>query len=389
MDLPLTGIKVLDFSNYIAGPYCPMMLADLGAEVIKIESHQGDMLRFFPSTLPNESRMFLGLNRNKRSMVLDLKQPEGQEVIYKLIKETDVVVENFRPGVVEKLEVDYDTLSKIQPRLIYCSISGYGQKGPLRNKPGFDQVLQNFGGIAMSQGGEEGPPAVVQGSVIDYFTGMMAAYGIMTALFVRERTGIGQKIETSLLEATMAIQSGRLIWAEGEPKEARRDLHGGISSIYKTKEGYIYVSAHTEKFWSGLCTVLGLEKLIDDPRYNSMSKRSAQAAHLKKLLEEAFMQKTAAEWETLLEAQEVPCARTRPLEELFEHPQVLANDMIVTLEHPVVGKFRMIGLPLKLHKTPGKVRRPAPTLGQHTEEILTSIGYTAEAIAELKAKRVI
>jgi formyl-CoA transferase len=389
MDLPLAGITVLDFSNYIAGPYCPMMLGDMGAEVIKIESHQGDMLRYFPSTLPDESRMFLGLNRNKRGMVLDLKQPEGKEIVYKLVQKADIVVENFRPGVAEKLGIDYDTLSQRQPRLIYCSISGYGQHGPLRYKPGFDQVLQNFGGIAMSQGGEEGPPAVVQGSVIDYFTGMMAAYGIMTALFVRERTGIGQKIETSLLEATMAIQSGRLIWAEGEPKEVRRDLHGGISSIYKAKEGYIYVSAHTEKFWSGLCTVLGLPQLVNDPRYNSMAKRSAQAAHLKKLLSAAFLQKTAAEWEGLLEAQEVPCARTRSLEELFEHPQVLANEMVSILEHPLVGKFRMIGLPLKFQKTPGHIQRSAPTLGQHTEEILQGLGYTATEIVALRIKGVI
>ncbi|RMF92413.1 MAG: CoA transferase [Nitrospinota bacterium] len=389
MDLPLAGIQVLDFSNYISGPYCPMMLADMGAEVIKVESHQGDMLRYFPSTLPNESRMFLGLNRNKRSMVLDLKQPEGREVIYKLVKSTDVVVENFRPGVAERLEIDYDTLSRLNPRLVYCSISGYGQRGPLRNKPGFDQVLQSFGGVAMCQGREHGAPAIVQGSVIDYFTGMMAAYGVMTALFVRERTGIGQKIETSLLEATMAIQAGRLVWAEGEPREVQRDLHGGISGIYETRQGYIYVSAHTQKFWSGLCTVLGLEHLIDDPRYNSMAKRSAEAVPLRKMLGEAFLQKTADEWEQLLEAHGVPCSKVRPLEDLFDHPQVLANEMIVTLEHPVVGRFRMIGLPLKLQKTPGKIRRPAPTLGQHTEEILTSLGYTAEEIASLREKKVI
>jgi crotonobetainyl-CoA:carnitine CoA-transferase CaiB-like acyl-CoA transferase len=388
MALPLAGIRVLDFCSYIAGPYCPALLGDLGAEVIKIEAHRGDQTRYFPSTLTGETRMFLGANRNKQGIVLDLKQEAAREIIYKLAKAADVAVENFRPGVSDRLKIGYAELSAINPRLIYCSISGYGSRGPMQARPGFDQVLQAMTGIAVSQGGE-GTPQVQAGSVVDYYTATLAAYGVMTALFVRERTGIGQKVETSLLQGALAMQSGRFIWADHEGREAQRDLAGGINRLFKTKQGHIYISAHTETFWQSLCQTIGRSALGIDQRYNSMSKRSQHIKELVSVVEEALRVKTAEEWEELLCAADVPCSVARPIEDMFDHPQVKALDLVAQATHPVVGGMRMLGVPITFSQMPSRVQQPAPTLGEHTEEILHSLGYTADQVAELKRAKVI
>jgi crotonobetainyl-CoA:carnitine CoA-transferase CaiB-like acyl-CoA transferase len=388
MTLPLQGIRVLDFSSYIAGPYCPALLADLGAEVIKIEAHRGDQTRYFPSTLKGETRMFLGANRNKRGIVLDLKQEAARDIIYKLATTADVAVENFRPGVSERLKIGYEQLSAVNPRLIYCSISGYGSRGPLRTRPGFDQVLQAMTGIAVSQGGD-GAPQVQAGSVVDYYTATLAAYGVMAALFVRERTGLGQKVETSLLQGALAMQSGRFIWADDEGREAKRDLAGGINRIFKTKEGHIYISAHTETFWQSLCQTIGLPGLGSDHRYNSMSKRSQHVKELVTVVEEALQAKSAEEWEELLTAADVPCSVARPIEDMFDHPQVKALDMVAHVTHPGVGGMRMLGVPINFSKMPNRAQRPAPALGEHTQEVLHSLGYTPDQVEELKRAKVI
>jgi crotonobetainyl-CoA:carnitine CoA-transferase CaiB-like acyl-CoA transferase len=388
MPTPLEGIRVLDFCNYIAGPYCPTLLADLGAEVIKIEAHRGDQTRYFPSSLKGETRMFLGANRNKQGMVLDLKRGAARDIVYKLTKTVDVVVENFRPGVTDRLQIGYEHLAAVNPRLIYASISGYGSRGPMRNRPGFDQVLQSMTGIAVSQGGE-GAPQVQVGSVVDYYTATLAAFAVMAALFVRERTGIGQKIETSLLQGALAMQSGRFIWADDEGRDAKRDLAGGINRIFRTKEGHIYISAHTETFWQSLCQTIGIAHIGNDPRYNSMSKRSQHVTELVATVEEALQAKTAEEWEILLSAADVPCSVARPIEDMFDHPQVKALDMVAQVTHPVVGGMRMLGVPINFSKMENRTQRAAPTLGEHSEEILQSLGYAAEQIAELKRSRVI
>ena len=388
MLLPLEGIRVLDFCSYIAGPYCPTLLADLGAEVVKIESHRGDQTRYFPSTLTGETRMFLGVNRNKKGMVLDLKQAAAREIVYKLTHTADVVVENFRPGVADRLQIGYEQLSAVNPCLIYCAISGYGSRGPLRHRPGFDQVLQALTGIAVSQGGD-GPPQVQGGSVVDYYTATLAAFGVMTALFVRERTGLGQKVETSLLQGALAMQAGRFIWADHEGRDAKRDLPGGINRIFKAKAGYLYISAHTETFWHSLCQTIGIAHIGTDPRYNSMSKRSQHVQELVAIVEEALQAKTAEEWERLLSAADVPCSVARPIEDMFEHPQVEALEMVTHLTHPMVGGMRALGVPINFSKMSDRMQQPAPTLGQHTEEILQGLGYTAEQLAELKGAKVI
>jgi crotonobetainyl-CoA:carnitine CoA-transferase CaiB-like acyl-CoA transferase len=388
MPLPLEGIRVLDFCSYIAGPYCPALLADLGAEVLKVEAHRGDQTRYFPSTLKGETRMFLGANRNKKGLILDLKQEAAREIVHRLTLTADVVVENFRPGVSDRLKIGYEHLSAINSRLIYCSISGYGSCGPMQARPGFDQVLQAMTGIAASQGGD-GAPQVQAGSVVDYYTATLAAFGVMAALFVRERTGIGQKVETSLLQGALAMQSGRFIWADHEGREAKRDLAGGINRIFKTKEGHIYISAHTETFWESLCQTVGLAHLGTDPRYSSMAKRSQHVQELVALVEEALQTKSAEEWEALLSAADVPCSVARPIEDMFDHPQVKALDMVSHVTHPVVGGMRMLGVPINFSKMPSRRQQPAPALGEHTAEILHSLGYTADQVADLKRARVI
>jgi crotonobetainyl-CoA:carnitine CoA-transferase CaiB-like acyl-CoA transferase len=243
---PLEGITVLDLSSYIAGPYGSTLLADLGANVIKIEPPAGDTLRLYPSTLPNESRAFLGINRSKRGMVLDLKQPAGLHILRRMLRTAEVLIHNFRPSVPARLGVDYPKLEKLNPRLVYCALSGYGESGPMKNKAGYDQVLQSMTGICTSQGNAGGNPQIVYGSIVDFYAASLLAYGAVAALYQRERTGKGQFVAVSLLRTALAMQSGRFVWAESEPPNVNRDLRsGGITEIHPTKSGGLYLSANT------------------------------------------------------------------------------------------------------------------------------------------------
>jgi len=248
---PLGGVIVLDLCSYLAGPYGCTLLADLGASVIKIEAPQGDMLRQFPSSLAGESRFFLGTNRGKRAIALDLKQPEGLAVLHRMVETADVLVENFRPSVPARLGVDYPRLKAINPRLVYCGLTGYGDRGPLSDKGGFDQVLQCLSGIAVFQGTTAGTPQVVLGSVLDYFTSALLAYGVAAALYHRERSGRGQYLSLSLLRSALTIQAGRFIWAESEGRDVVRDSGaGGLTGIHPTKEGWLYISVHSNQFFA-------------------------------------------------------------------------------------------------------------------------------------------
>jgi formyl-CoA transferase len=276
---PLSGITVLDLSAYIAGPYGCTLLADLGSEVIKIEPPSGDTLRQYPSTLKGESRAFLGTNRNKLGMVLDLKQSDGLAVLLRLVEKTDVLVHNFRPAVPARLGIDYEKLRTINPRLIYCALTGFGETGPLKDKAGYDQVLQSMTGICTFQGQTDEKPQIVLGSVVDFYAASLLAYGVTSALFHRERTGEGQYVGVSLLRTALAMQSGRFIWAQGEPREVGRDMRsGGVTGIHPTGDGYIYISANTPHFWRSLCELLGVPELADDSRYDTIRKRAQKAA---------------------------------------------------------------------------------------------------------------
>jgi formyl-CoA transferase len=386
---PLSGVTVLDLCSYLAGPYGCTLLADLGADVVKIESPQGDMLRQFPSSLPGEARFFLGTNRGKRAIVLDLKQKDGPAILHRMVESADVLVENFRPSVPARLGIDYPRLKKINPRLVYAGLTGYGDKGPLSEKGGFDQVLQCLSGMAVFQGGGPDKPQLVLGSVLDYFTSALLAYGVAAALFHREKSGTGQYLSLSLLRSALTIQAGRFVWAESEGREVARDSGtGGLTGIHPTKDGALYISVHSNHFWAALCDLIGRPELAADPRCASMRSRAEHAAELVPEVRAAFAERSALEWEEIF-GERVPCAAVRPIEEMFDHPQVLAEELVTTLEHPGVGRYRTMTKPIKLSDTPGPAPAAAPGFAQHTDEVLAAHGYSVDEIAALRERGVV
>jgi crotonobetainyl-CoA:carnitine CoA-transferase CaiB-like acyl-CoA transferase len=384
---PLSGIKVLDLSAYIAGPYGCALLGDLGADVIKVEPPEGDNLRKYPSTLAAESRAFLGINRNKRGICLDLKTPAGYDVLCKLVTEADVLVHNFRPGVPERLRIDFPTLHGLNPRLVYCAMTGYGNTGPMSRHAGYDQVLQSMTGMCAAQGKADGPPEILYGSVVDYYGAALLSNSVSAALYQREKTGIGQAIDVSLLGSALAIQSARLVWAEGEPRRIERDMRsGGITGIHPTREGYLYISANTPHFWRALCEHLGLGELAEDPEYDSVRKRAARAADLIPRVRAVLAQETAETWSARF-GQSVPCAVVNRVEDMFDHPQVQAMGFMREYRNPQAGTYRGLGrwavFGQEGHDAASEPVDGAPGLGQHTRQILQDLGYAEQDIETL------
>jgi crotonobetainyl-CoA:carnitine CoA-transferase CaiB-like acyl-CoA transferase len=370
---PLGGLRVLDLSAYIAGPYGCSLLADQGAEVIKIEPPAGDNLRKYPSTLEAESRAFLGVNRSKLGVVLDLKKAGDLKALLALVRTADVLVHNFRPSVAPRLGIGYEQLKALNPRLIYCAVSGYGETGPLREKAGYDQVLQSMTGICVLQGKRGGPPEIVYGSVVDYYAAALVAAGVASALYERERSGLGQRVGVSLLRSALAMQSARMVWAEGEAREVGRDMRsGGITGLHPTRQGHLYISANTPHFWRALCERTGLAALAGDERYDTVRKRAQHQDEIIPLLHRALEAHSALEWEALF-GEEVPCAAARPIEEMFDHPQVLSQELVADYEHPVVGRYRAFQGPIEFSRTPGPHPFAAPVLGQHSDLVLTQV----------------
>ncbi|NYI01693.1 CaiB/BaiF CoA transferase family protein [Cupriavidus plantarum] len=362
---PLSGVRVLDLSAYIAGPYGCSLLADQGATVIKVEPPAGDNLRKYPSTLETESRAFLGVNRSKLGVVLDLKHPGDLERLRVLANEADVLVHNFRPSVPGRLGIAYEQLSQTHPRLVYCAVSGYGETGPLKDKAGYDQVLQTMTGMCTLQGKKEGPPEILYGSIVDYYAASLVAGAVASALYEREKSGQGQYVGVSLLRSALTMQSARMIWADSEPRDVGRDMRsGGITGIHPTREGYIYISANTPHFWQALCEKTGLSHLLKTDRYDSVRKRAQHHDEIVPALHAALRERSAMEWETIF-GEEVPCSAARSVEDMFDFPQVMAEDMIATFEHPVVGRYRGFTRPVKFGRTPGPDPFAAPTLDQH------------------------
>jgi crotonobetainyl-CoA:carnitine CoA-transferase CaiB-like acyl-CoA transferase len=386
---PLAGVTVLDLSSYIAGPYGCTLLADLGADVVKIEAPGGDTLRKYPSTLASESRAFLGVNRGKRGLALDLKKPEGLAVLERLVQGADVLVHNFRPSVPARLGIDYGRLKAVNPRLVYCAMTGYGEKGPLTEKAGYDQVLQTMTGMCVMQGKSPDAPEILYGSIVDYYAASMVAYGVAAALYRRERSGEGEYVGVSLLRSALALQSARFIWAENEPRDVGRDMRsGGVTGIHPTKEGSLYISANTPHFWNDLCELTGLAALAKDPRYDSVRKRAEHAAEIVPRLRAALATRGALEWEALF-GERVPCAAARSVEDMFDHPQVAAEGLIDTYEHPAAGRFRGIRDPIRFCSSVPDKQRAAPTFGQHSAEVLSGAGFSAEEVAGLERAGVV
>ncbi|HKZ05094.1 MAG TPA: CoA transferase [Methylomirabilota bacterium] len=379
MRLPLEDVTVLDLSHALAGPFCSTMLADFGARVIKVEPRgAGDIARAWGTPLPGgETAYFVSLHRNKQGIAVDLKQPEGKELFFKMMEKADVVLENYRTGALDRLGLGYPEGKKRNPAIIYCSVSGFGQDGPYRDRAALDLILQAESGM-ISVTGEEGGRGVRAGtSIADMTAGMYAAFGIMLALRVKEKTGRGQAIDVSMLEGQMSLL-GTMIGgylADGE-------IPGPMGTAYKallpyqtfrTKSRDLALAVGSEKLWQIFCPAIGRPELADDPRYRKNVDRAKNRATLIPLLQDVFLTKTYEEWEAIFLPKGIPFGAINNIEQVVNHPQVKARAALVEMNHPRAGKVKMVGAPVRLSETPGSVRTPSPMLGEHTTAVLRDL----------------
>jgi crotonobetainyl-CoA:carnitine CoA-transferase CaiB-like acyl-CoA transferase len=392
---PLAGITVVDLTRVLAGPYCTMLLGDMGAEVIKIERPDGgdDTRGFGPPYLNGESAMFLAINRNKQSMTLNLKHAEAKLILTKLIERADVLVENFRPGTMANLGFDYEAARQLNPRLIYCSISGFGQTGPYASRGGYDTIAQAMSGIMSATGHPDMPPAKAGVPIADIGTGMFAAFGIVCAYIARQRTGEGQLVDTSLLDTSIALSlvESATFLAGGELPAPLGSTHrrNAPHGAFRVKDGYIAITADSAHFWRRFCQIMELEGLLDDPRFKTNADRVANKQPLQSIIENITATREGSYWLEKLGEAEIPCGPVNSYAEVFNDPHVLARQMLMEVEHPVAGRVHMTGINVKLSQTPGALQCPAPTLGQHTHQVLLRLGYQDQAIDQLKIAGVI
>jgi crotonobetainyl-CoA:carnitine CoA-transferase CaiB-like acyl-CoA transferase len=373
-----------------------MLLADMGADVVKVERPgAGDDTRGYgPPFLGGESTYFLSVNRNKRGMTLNLKHQGGLEILHDMLETADVVVENFRPGLMESMGYGYEAAREVNPRLVYCSISGYGGTGPDAALPGYDLIIQGEGGIASLTGDPDGPPFKVGTSQADIVAGMMACQGILLALVARERTGRGQKVDIGMLDCQVALltyQAG-IYFATGESPTRIGNRHPSIVpyETFECRDGFLNVACGNESMWHRFCQAAGVEELVRDSRFRSNADRVKHAADLRAVLAPAMAERTGAEWIETLRSAGVPAGRIDSVRDVCEHPQVIARDMVVELEHPEAGPIRVTGVPIKLSETPGAVDSPPPVLGQHTEDVLADwLGMSDVEVAELRRREVV
>ena len=390
---PLDGITVLDLTRVLSGPYCTMLLADMGARVIKIEQPgRGDDTRAWgPPFLEGESAYFLSINRNKESVTLDFKHPDGRAVLDRLLARADVVVENFRPGTLAKLGLDYASLAPAHPRLVYASVSGFGQTGPRRHEPGYDAVIQAEGGLMSITGAADGPPYRLGVAIADIVSGMFAAYGVMTALFARERTGRGQQVDVAMLDAVAALltyQAGNF-FASGRPPGRLGNRHPSIVpyETFAAEDGDFVLAVGNDDLWRSFCDVADLHL---GERFATNRQRVEGYDELRPIVADALRLRPRQYWIERLTAAGVPCGSVRTVQEVFDDPQVAARGMIAELEHAAIGPLRMLGVPVKLSDTSGAVRTPPPLLGQHTDAVLQcDLGFDPEAVARLRARTVV
>jgi crotonobetainyl-CoA:carnitine CoA-transferase CaiB-like acyl-CoA transferase len=397
---PLTGLRVLELSTVLAGPYCAMVLADLGAEVIKVEPLDGDPTRGYgppwigPAQEAGErvAAYFLSVNRNKRSLRLDLRREEGRSVVRRLIDRSDVLIENFRPDGLARLDLDDDVLHKLNPNLVHLSITGYGPDGPDANKPGFDFVAQGVGGLMSVTGfpdDQGGQPTKLGVAITDVVTGLLGTIGVLAAL----RSGQGQRIDVSLLESTLAvlINQAQNAFATGQSPPRLGNAHPNIVpyETFATSDGQIAVAVGSERQWPRLCAALEIDVLVDDPRFADNDARVRHRDQLRPILAELFVMKDSTHWLTLLDQAGVPCGPVNDVLAAFDQPQARAREMRVVVTHPTLGPMDQIGLPIKLTATPASIRSAPPLLGEHSAQILAELGYSDAEVATLRAEGVV
>lgn len=395
MDKPLSGLKVIDLSRFIAGPYCTMKLGDMGAEVIKVETPgKGDDSRELgPPFLEGESAYYLSFNRNKKSITLNMREEQAKEILQQLIADADIFVENFRIGVTEKMGLTYEDVRKIKEDIIYCSITGYGHNSPYREKPSFDVMVQGEAGLMSITGFPDGPPQRLGVAIADILGGFHAVEGILLALLVKNKTGKGQFIDVSLMDSIIAIltyQAGNYL-ATGKTPQRVGNRHPMITPYesFETADGYVIFAVGNQRLWESFVKALGREELNSDSRFADMQSRNQNPVELKAIIEGITRQQKTEKWVAVMEEAGVPCGRIRTIDQVLTDPHVAVREMVVEKEHPLAGPIKLIGVPTKLSLTPGDVTLPPPTLGQHTEEILTTLGYSKNEITEMQEKGII
>jgi formyl-CoA transferase len=400
---PLQNIRILDITRALAGPYCTMMLGDLGADVIKVERPgSGDESRGWGPPFvgkpygpyPGESAYFIAANRNKRSITVNIQSPQGQEIIRRLAGISDVLVENYRTGDLDKLGLGYADLHRLHPKLIYCSISGYGRTGPYAERPGYDAILQAEGGMMSITGPVEGPPSRVGIPIIDITAGMFAATAILAALRARDLTGEGQLIDISLFDSHIAlltnVASNYLVG--GKPPRRLGNAHPNLApyEAFTARDGWFVLGVANERQWETLCNLLGHPELQTDPRFTNNGMRVANREALVEELNKIFSQRTVDEWLSDIAQAGLPCGAINSIPQVFAHPQTQARQMTLETEHPTAGTVKLTGFPYKFSETPAEIHAPPPALGQHTEEILKALlGYSSEEVEALKTSKAI
>ena len=392
---PLEGFRVVDLTRFLAGPYCTQELGDFGADVVKVEPLEGDHSRSqtLRPDLAGNSYFFAAANRNKRSITIDTRTDAGREIVLRLVQRADVLVQNFRPGVMERLGLDYEALRKDNPRLIYCSITGFGSTGPYSHRPGFDQVGQGTSGFMSITGQEPTGPTRAGIALADLTCATTACRGILLALLARERTGRGQEVHVAIVDAMVALLtwSAGMYFETGTPPGVAGNHHPLASpfGVYFAKDGPFNLCSGNEVMWERLCEALGHPELLQDPRFRTNNDRVAHREELNPILNAAFQARTRAEWVAFLNEREVACGPIYNLAEVFQDPQILHQQMLVEMPHPVHGRVKLLGMPVKLSETPGAFRLAPPLLGEHTDEVLRELGYTDQKISELRGASVI